>query len=147
VGLRRLGAVAHRLEDLIGLLRDGALQSSADITDVCLQTVDALRKILVPAVVDRRRDDLHGRPLLARITQWIPEDLLEGPADGAEAPQKILRRRMRRWPRLPVHQRVERAPGEHTLQAKSVRISLVRLDQMMNSVGELVINRTRLVDA
>ena len=39
VGLRRLGAVAHRLEDLIGLLRDGALHSSAEITDVCLQTV------------------------------------------------------------------------------------------------------------
>src|SRR6202165_3505379 len=46
VGLRRLGAVAHRLEDLIGLLRDGVLESRADITDVCLQTVDALRKFL-----------------------------------------------------------------------------------------------------
>src|ERR1019366_3466657 len=46
VGLRRLGAVAHRLEDLIGQLRDGALHSSAEITDVCLQSVDALRKFL-----------------------------------------------------------------------------------------------------
>ena len=46
VGLRRLGAVAHRLEDLIGQLRDGALHCSAEITDVCLQTVDALRKFL-----------------------------------------------------------------------------------------------------
>src|ERR1700730_17575711 len=30
-------------------------------------------------------------------------------------------------------------------QAKSVRISLERLDRMMNAVGELVINRTRMV--
>jgi chemotaxis protein histidine kinase CheA len=35
--------------------------------------------------------------------------------------------------------------GERGTQAKSVRISLARLDDMMNSVGELVINRTRLI--
>jgi len=34
VGLRRLGAVAHRLEASIGQLRDGALRPSAEITDV-----------------------------------------------------------------------------------------------------------------
>ena len=36
-------------------------------------------------------------------------------------------------------------PGDRGTQAKSVRISLARLDDMMNSVGELVINRTRLI--
>src|SRR5205085_3704896 len=30
-------------------------------------------------------------------------------------------------------------------QSKSVRIALERLDQMMNAVGELVINRTRML--
>jgi len=32
-----------------------------------------------------------------------------------------------------------------TSTAKSVRIALARLDRMMNTVGELVINRTRMV--
>jgi chemotaxis protein histidine kinase CheA len=73
VGLRRLGAVAHRLEDLIGLLRDGALQSSADITDVCLQTVDALRKFLYRQWTSDEEMTSTVGPLLARITQWIPE--------------------------------------------------------------------------
>src|SRR3989441_5400482 len=35
------------------------------------------------------------------------------------------------------------APGRSA--AKSVRIALARLDRMMNTVGELVINRTRMV--
>ena len=35
--------------------------------------------------------------------------------------------------------------GDRGPQSKSVRISLARLDDMMNSVGELVINRTRLI--
>ncbi len=145
VGLRRLGAVAHRLEDLIGLLRDGALQSSADITDVCLQTVDALRKFLYRQWTSDEEMTSTVGPLLARITQWIPEELLEGPADGAEgAPTDSPEADAAAAPVNP-SARGNVNSGEHTLQAKSVRISLVRLDQMMNSVGELVINRTRLV--
>src|SRR3984893_8248689 len=87
VGLRRLGAVAHRLEDLIGLLRDGVLQSSADITDVCLQTVDALRKFLYRQWTNDEEMTSTVGPLLARITQWIPEDMLEAAADGVDGAQ------------------------------------------------------------
>ena len=146
VGLRRLGAVAHRLEDLIGLLRDGALQPNAEITDVCLQTVDALRKFLHRQWTSDEEMTFTVGPLLSRIIEWIPEDLREAATDGMDnasvEPSEA--------------DNAESAPasasksgsvpsGERTLQAKSVRISLVRLDQMMNSVGELVINRTRLV--
>jgi chemosensory pili system protein ChpA (sensor histidine kinase/response regulator) len=146
VGLRRLGAVAHRLEDLIGLLRDGALQSSADITDVCLQTVDALRKFLYRQWVSDEEMTSTVGPLLARITRWIPDDLMEAPADAADADVVDLPE-ADAAAAAPVGASLGRTAGagEHALQAKSVRISLVRLDQMMNSVGELVINRTRLV--
>ncbi|HSZ19344.1 MAG TPA: hybrid sensor histidine kinase/response regulator [Candidatus Acidoferrum sp.] len=146
VGLRRLGAVAHRLEDLIGLLRDGALPSSPEITDVCLQTLDALRKFLHRQWANDDEMRLTVGPLLARIAQWIPEEFLEDTAVSGEEAR-------------PEASEVEVAPaasahaspggpgkiGERGAQAKSVRISLSRLDDMMNSVGELVINRTRLV--
>ena len=146
VGLRRLGAVAHRLEDLIGLLRDGALQSNAEITDVCLQTVDALRKFLHRQWASDEEMVSTVGPLLARITHWIPEELLEGAADGADAATTETSETDTTMVASASPPARGNAPsGEHTLQAKSVRISLVRLDQMMNSVGELVINRTRLV--
>jgi chemosensory pili system protein ChpA (sensor histidine kinase/response regulator) len=151
VGLRRLGAVAHRLEDLIGLLRDGALQSNAEITDVCLQTVDALRKFLHRQWASDEEMVSTVGPLLARITHWIPEELLEGAADGTDAATtETLETETSATDTTMVASASSAArgnapSGEHTLQAKSVRISLVRLDQMMNSVGELVINRTRLV--
>src|SRR5208337_2711954 len=38
-----------------------------------------------------------------------------------------------------------RASKKQALVAKSVRIALGRLDRMMNTVGELVINRTKMV--
>ncbi len=141
VGLHRLSAVAHRLEDLIGQLRDGALRPTAEIVDLCLQTVDVLKKFLhrqwpgdaeMAAAVD---------PLLARIAELAPEEPLEESPEGeagagAEAPAGEAGRS----PAAP------RAAGAHVLpQAKSVRISLERLDRMMNAVGELVINRTRML--
>ncbi len=46
VGLHRISKVAHRAEDLIAKLRDGELQPSAEIIDVCLESVDILKKFL-----------------------------------------------------------------------------------------------------
>ena len=147
VGLRRLGAVAHRLEDLIGQLRDGALAPNAEITDACLQTLDTLRKFLHRQWTSDDEMRATVGPLLARIAFWVPEELLEdsrnlegtshteaaAEADGAPAASAAIG---------PV---ASGKQGERGPQSKSVRISLARLDDMMNSVGELVINRTRLI--
>jgi chemosensory pili system protein ChpA (sensor histidine kinase/response regulator) len=143
VGLRRLGAVAHLLEDLIGQLRDGALSCNAEITDVSLQTVDALRKFLHRQWASD--DDMRSAvgPLLARIVYWVPEDLHEERA----VPEEGTQTEATEADAAPANAAAA-APaksGERVAQSKSVRISLSRLDDMMNSVGELVINRTRLV--
>ena len=146
VGLRRLGAVAHRLEDLIGLLRDGGLQPNAEITDLSLQTVDALRKFLYRQWASDEVMAATVGPLLARIMQWIPEDLADGVPEGANAvSEETLDANVGEAAAATTSAREGRSSGERAVQAKSVRISLVRLDHMMNSVGELVINRTRLV--
>src|SRR5882672_7530465 len=85
VGLRQLGAVAHRLEDLIGQLRDGALHSNAEITDVCLQSVDALRKFLHRQWTSDDEMRATVGSLLARIVGWIPEELFEDSANPEDA--------------------------------------------------------------
>jgi chemosensory pili system protein ChpA (sensor histidine kinase/response regulator) len=146
VGLRRVGAVAHRLEDLIGLLRDGALPSSPEITDMCLQSLDALRKFLHRQWASDGEMRLTVGPLLARIAQWVPEELLEDAANAGEG-ARPEGSEGDAAPAASAHPSAggSAKPGERGAQAKSVRVSLSRLDDMMNSVGELVINRTRLV--
>ena len=144
VGLHRLSAVAHRVEDLIGELRDGHLQPNADIIDICLQSVDVLKKLLhrqwesdaeMRGVID---------PLLARIEELAPE---EGVGEPAEASRAVATRE--ESPKEPsAESAASAAPSgapQVLPQAKSVRISLERLDRMMNAVGELVINRTRML--
>ncbi len=141
VGLHRLSAVAHRVEDLIGQLRDGALHPSAEIVDICLESVDVLKKFLHR----QWAGDLEMRaavdPLLARIAEYVPEGAAETVSEGAAAANADSGVSEAAAPAAAA-KRTKQAPLP---QAKSVRISLDRLDRMMNAVGELVINRTRMV--
>jgi chemosensory pili system protein ChpA (sensor histidine kinase/response regulator) len=135
VGLHRMSAVAHRIEDLIGRLRDGVLKPSAEFVDICLQSVDVLKKFLHHQWSTHAEMAASVDPLLARIAELAPEEFDEAPIDSATEPETES-----------VEARRPAAPSRAALpQAKSVRISLDRLDRMMNAVGELVINRTRML--
>jgi len=142
VGLHRLSAVAHRVEDLIGRLRDGMIQPSAEIVDLFLKSVDILKQFLHAQWPSDFEMASAVEPLLARIAELAPEEPEEtareaaGPGnstEAAEATESSPRAAMR----LPASQALP--------QSKSVRISLEWLDRMMNAVGELVINRTRML--
>lgn len=142
VGLHRLSAVAHRVEDLIGRLRDGLLQPSAEIVDLLLQSVDVLKNFLHRQWPGEEEMIAAVGPLLTRITELAPEEADEAapPQEGestaaAEAGESSMA----------APAKSSRHAAQGSPQAKSVRISLDRLDRMMNAVGELVINRTRML--
>ena len=144
VGLHRLSAVAHRVEDLIGQMRGGALAPGAEIVDLCLESVDVLKKFLHHQWPDEEEMRQAVEPLLTRISELVPDAAEEpagagvpaGDAGGQDAPAL--------QGAATDSAQATRATGAAT-QAKSVRISLERLDKMMNAVGELVINRTRMI--
>jgi chemosensory pili system protein ChpA (sensor histidine kinase/response regulator) len=138
VGLHRLSAVAHRVEDLIGQLRDGALHPSAEIVDICLESVDVLKKFLHRQWAGDLEMRASVDPLLAKIADLVPEEAAEARAEYP-APSKNEKSAGGETAGA------KRAAPQALPQAKSVRISLDRLDRMMNAVGELVINRTRMV--
>jgi chemosensory pili system protein ChpA (sensor histidine kinase/response regulator) len=142
VGLHRLSAVAHRVEDLIGRLRDGELKPSANIVDICLESVDVLKKFLHRQWTSDEEMRAAVDPLLAQIAELAPEETEES-APGPYAPASSSDAATTETGIAAPEKR--RAAPEALPQAKSVRISLERLDRMMNAVGELVINRTRMV--
>jgi chemosensory pili system protein ChpA (sensor histidine kinase/response regulator) len=142
VGLHRLSAVAHRVEDLIGRLRDGLLQPSAEIVDLSLQSVDVLKKFLHRQWPSDAEMAAELDPLLARIAELAPEEPAEDLAK--EAPQGEAGTATA-TPTAEESKVARPTTAQPLPQAKSVRISLERLDRMMNAVGELVINRTRML--
>ena len=146
VGLKRLGAIAHRVEDLIGRLRDGELEPSPAVVDICLESVDVLKKTLHRQWTDETSMRAGVDSLLGRIAEFAPVELEEAESamlsPGSEESSGGATEGATRPP----------TPAKKPLKAavpaaavKSVRIALSRLDRMMNTVGELVINRTRMV--
>lgn len=166
VGLQRIARVAHRAEDLVGRLRDGLLHPSAEIVDICLESVDALKKFLYRQWPDEAAMQTSVKSLLTRIARLAPEEAEDGipaavaPAEAeamgeqmeepAEAEEVSVLEMARPAAKPDVDKDDEALPASKreiaaVPQSKSVRIALERLDRMMNAVGELVINRTRML--
>ena len=173
VGLHRIAHVAHRAEDLIGRLRDGVLRPSAGIVDICLESVDTLKKFLYRQWPDEATMREATRSLLVRIARLAPQEEAEMPAAPAAPAPEAAAPPLEASPGAPAEvapaapaamavaptpvpveapaepELAEALPGKRELaampQSKSVRVALERLDRMMNAVGELVINRTRML--
>jgi len=148
VGLSRLGAIAHRVEDLIGRLRDGEIDPSPAVVDLCLESVDVLKKTLHQQWADESEMRAGVDSLLARIAEFAPLDPEEDEvaqeisnADEAKLSGEISPAALGETS----GKKTAKQPVGVAATAKSVRIALERLDRMMNTVGELVINRTRMV--
>jgi chemosensory pili system protein ChpA (sensor histidine kinase/response regulator) len=149
VGLKRLGAIAHRVEDLIGRLRDGELDPSPSVIDVCLESVDILKKTLHRQFLDDAEMRTVVDSLLGRIAEFAPADGDEleslGESETAHALESDDASAATSADALTAPKKLAKTPAAAGAAAKSVRIALERLDRMMNTVGELVINRTRMV--
>jgi chemosensory pili system protein ChpA (sensor histidine kinase/response regulator) len=147
VGLSRLGAIAHRVEDLIGRLRDGELEPSPAVVDICLESVDVLKKTLHRQWADEKSMRAGVDSLLGRIAEFAPVEVEDSDASATPASAETVHAESvegatsAATPAKKAAKPVVSAPAA----AKSVRIALSRLDRMMNTVGELVINRTRMV--
>ncbi|MGH9727079.1 MAG: hybrid sensor histidine kinase/response regulator [Candidatus Acidiferrales bacterium] len=145
VGLHRISAISHRVEDLIGQMREGAIIPSAELTDLCLESVDILKKFLH----DEWSDEMHARSavdsFLSRVGECAPEAGTEHvPVLGAEG--SLAEHESPQNPIQPSQTGTgHKKSAISSPHLHSVRISLERLDRMMNAVGELVINRTRMI--
>jgi chemosensory pili system protein ChpA (sensor histidine kinase/response regulator) len=146
VGLRRLGAIAHRVEDLIGRLRDGEIQPSPAVVDLCLASVDVLKKTLHREWSDESEMRAGVDSLLGRVAAFAPQEMdQQQPASSAVQSDSNFEET-----NLVATEQAKQKPAASQTQkqavaSKSVRIALGRLDRMMNTVGELVINRTKMV--
>ncbi|MGC1493808.1 MAG: Hpt domain-containing protein, partial [Candidatus Acidiferrum sp.] len=147
VGLKRLGAIAHRVEDLIGRLRDGELEPSPAVVDLCLESVDVLKKTLHRQWADEKSMRAGVDSLLGRIAEFAPVEAEESETVTAPAGGQEVHIQSGEETAAPVtaSKKTSKTVSPAAAAAKSVRIALSRLDRMMNTVGELVINRTRMV--
>jgi len=172
VGLQRISHVAHSAEDLIGRVRDGEIKPTQHVIDLCLETVDVIKKFIYRQWPDEATLQSSVKSLLGRMKQRVAgsdaaEEVRETEQDSAISVDSLTESASaisdsaptQKVPESPKPQLAEshsdaepefitglRSMEPAALpQSKSVRIALDRLDSMMNVVGELVINRTRML--
>ncbi|HEX5434524.1 MAG TPA: Hpt domain-containing protein, partial [Candidatus Angelobacter sp.] len=181
VGLHRISHVAHRAEDLVGRVREGELRPTAQIIDICLESVDVLKKFIYRQWKSDAEMQTAVQSLFARIAGVKPgaeaatqqlEPVALAPEDQADpqsgtvhaftpeeeallAEYAQARTAFADAPPAPAaaipdaadkaDDELPRKDFQPLPQARSVRVALERLDRMMNAVGELVINRTRMI--
>jgi two-component system, chemotaxis family, sensor kinase CheA len=166
LGFDFLVKVTHKTEDVLNRLRKAELTLSSEIMDVILEAVD-LVKLLVS---DIKAGDIVERELETTIEKLIPylsENATEAtvlapvfapgkveespaphPADSqqpaAPAPQAAVT--APKPPKPQVKEAAKPAPrGEELADNSTVRVDVKRLDDLMNQVGELVLERNRMI--
>ncbi len=138
LGFRRMEALAHAGEHLLGSLRDGRVSASEATIDGLVKLVEGLRALLgVVASTGwdgQRANDRHDGTIaeLQRLNASEGTGVgigVRAGGDSSKAPVEASS-----------NERVLEALNDHT-----VRIEVTVLDRMMNLVGELVLTRNQIL--
>ncbi len=146
VGCRRVGEVAHRIEDLLVEARDGDLTMTAPMIESVFAAMDVMRLMLGMSADASANMTARSEAALAGLAESFasasppPVTAAAAPALSEAMPRSVVREtpremRPRPTPAVPAAERSSR----HT-----IRVGLERLDSLMDLVGEMVIARSRL---
>ena len=160
LGFDLLVKVTHKTEDVLNRLRKAELILNSEIMDVILEAVDLVKTL----VSDIKGGDIVERELESTIAKLIPylsESATEAtvlapvfaslqeekPKAGQPPPQAAPPQVSAPAPKLkePSPQKAPAAKGEELADNSTVRVDVKRLDDLMNQVGELVLERNRMI--
>ena len=159
VGCAPLGDVTHQIEDLLGALREHRLPVTPALTEAIFAGTAAIKRVLEAgiAVSDETAGSLQSatgglRALMAAPPMGEPSSPTEVPAAVVAPTFALPRPAADDFPsfvRPEFLARLEAMPRPTLRPAgapagPSIRVSVERLDTLMNLVGELMIARSRL---
>lgn len=173
LGFDLLVKVTHKTEDVLNRLRKGELQVTPEIMDVILEATD-LVKVLVSDIkageIQEREIDGTIAKLLPLLTESVavapapseavpsvPSDAPAPPESEAVAPpapappQEIPPAPQQKaggdvvMKKSPAPPKPAEGKGDDLSDNTTVRVDIKRLDDLMNQVGELVLERNRMI--
>jgi chemosensory pili system protein ChpA (sensor histidine kinase/response regulator) len=163
VGFRTVSQLAHRMEDLLDALYDGEVPSTQDTTAVLFAGADVLHHLVtgegnqdeirqgIPALYARltaalKGDAAHAIPVPP--VDHAPAPVAARPAAASPAKSSTASYALPKEPaRTPAGAKPGRTIGPKTSARRQkarqhVRVAVERLDELINLVGEMVINRS-----
>lgn len=162
MGVQPLEKVAHKLEDVLDLVRRGELVLSPSSTEALLGVIDALQEILEQLRSTRHIEHPLGReialmeqvsrgePSAAQVAEPPPSDAVALAVDSPTAAQEAQQKEPSRPKSAPRPGQVQPStPKKAALgkaKAQYLRVDFSKVDDVMNLVGDLFINKIKLHD-
>jgi two-component system chemotaxis sensor kinase CheA len=133
MGYQKITTMAHQMEDLLDVLRKQEAKVTPEIIEVLFKALDVLDPLLqeVASGEDRKVDITEMTVKLKMVLEMKP---VAGPAPTKETPAGSTEG----------EKKTVSSEADRKKTQTSVRINIEHLDNLMNLVGELVINKARL---
>jgi two-component system chemotaxis sensor kinase CheA len=170
LGFDLLVRVTHKTEDVLNRLRKGELQLTSEIMDVVLEATDLVKTLVADIkggeIVDREIDETINKliPLLTEQPQVATQAAATGEASSgtetaapppeqkpaqetppAAAMPPAAPRPAPEAAKKPAPPKGPEKGGDDLSDNSTVRVDVKRLDDLMNQVGELVLERNRMI--
>ena len=143
VGCGLIGDLAHRIEDLLGEVREGRRGLDAPVIEVVFAGLDALR-LLVRTAEGAPAGRAEALARVAALLDTLPPPGQAVPAPAAVEPEAGREGALDAAPRVTAAASQGRRQADLRPIRPSIRVNLDCLDALMNLAGELVIARGRL---
>jgi two-component system chemotaxis sensor kinase CheA len=129
--LDKISTISHHTEDILNRLRKKEMEVSDGIMDILLEYVDVAKNIIVD--IKTGRDTTEINEILNKLDQVKAGTYVPKGFRGKLAESKGLK------------QGGKQVKAASQAIEQTIRVEVGRLDALMNLVGELVLNRNRLV--
>jgi two-component system, chemotaxis family, sensor kinase CheA len=129
-GFDQIVRVTHKAEDLLNLLRNGACHCTQRTVDVLLQAVDVVRTMLSD-LQNKQAREYALEPLLKALEECSKSTVPEQEPVAFPAPENNAEELKSKTI----------SADEHV---STMRVDIAKLDNLVNLVGELVLERNRL---
>ncbi len=138
MGYEKITVLSHEMENLLHILRKKKIKVTSEMIDLFLKCSDIL-KLLKDEAISGEDKKVNTEPIINELKEILAE------IQGIEPEQK--EKFIIKGKEAEETAEEEEAPVSTTMmKTTSVRISIKQLDILMDLVGELVINKARLVD-
>ena len=141
LSLEQLNQLTHHFEDVLNQLRRGGLEFHSDMLDVMFEAFD-LMKVLQKQVIDMQLEIIDTKDIVKQLKL-----ISEGKFVGGKSSQSASARPSNKETPSQSESKAAKTPAKRTADrsTETIRVEVGRLDSLMNLVGELVLNRNRLV--
>ena len=139
LSLDQLNQLTHHFEDVLNQLRRGGIEFHSDMMDIMFEAFD-LMKVLQKQVIDMQLEVIDTKHIVKQLKLIAEGKFKGGTASKPRPPVKTSA------PSSPEANKSKAAPKRtQDRSTETIRVEVERLDSLMNLVGELVLNRNRLV--